>query len=47
MHLPLIYLVDAEGDVEYQKALCSVHVCNLFIYPLYIQLLFHIYSQNF
>ena len=23
MHLPLIYLVDAEGGVEYQKALCN------------------------
>lgn len=40
MHLPLIYLVDAEGDVEYQKALCSVHVCNLFI-------ILYIYSYFF
>lgn len=40
MHLPLIYLVDAEGGVEYQKALCKVYMfvissSILFIYSYF------------
>ena len=36
IHLPLIYLVDAEGGVEYQKALCKVYMFVISSSILYI-----------
>ena len=36
IHLPLIYLADAEGGVEYQKALCKVYMFVISSSILYI-----------